>query len=84
MKNSFRNTIRMPLVLIQIRPDILSGLVWFQTVCKKISADDTRRQWNKAKIMTAVDSKFSPALIFEENIFLEKGYLLEAKNSPKN
>ena len=34
--------------------------------------------------MTTVDSKFSPALIFEENLFLAKGYLLEAKNSPKN
>ena len=31
-------------VWIQIRPDILSGLIWIQNVCKKLSADDTSRQ----------------------------------------
>ena len=34
-KNSIRNTISMcQIVWIQIRPDILSGLIWVQTVCK--------------------------------------------------
>ena len=33
-KNCFRNTIRGSKSLNQIRPDFLSGLIWFQTVCK--------------------------------------------------
>ena len=34
-KNSFMNTIRVSNSLdFQIRPDILSGLIWVQTVCK--------------------------------------------------
>ena len=37
-------------VWIQIRPDVLSGLIWFQTVCKKLSADDTRRQRDTNRI----------------------------------
>ena len=28
---------------IQVRSDILSGLIWVQTVCKRLSADDTSR-----------------------------------------
>ena len=34
LKNSFRNTIRVSNSWIQIRPDILSSLIWIQTVCK--------------------------------------------------
>ena len=34
LKNSFRNTIRVSNSLIQIRPDILSGQIWFQNFCK--------------------------------------------------
>ena len=34
LKDSFRNTIIVSNSLIQIRPDILSGLIWVQTVCK--------------------------------------------------
>ena len=33
-KKSFRNTIRVKMVWIQIRPDTLSGLILVQTVCK--------------------------------------------------
>ena len=32
------------IVLIQIRPEKISGLIWFQTVCKRLSADDTSKQ----------------------------------------
>ena len=32
-KHSFRNTIRVSTVWIQIRPDKMSGLIWVQTVC---------------------------------------------------
>ena len=33
-KNSFSNSIRVSISLIQIRPDILPGLIWVQTICK--------------------------------------------------
>ena len=32
------------IVWIQVRPDKMSGLIWVQTVCIGLSADDTRRQ----------------------------------------
>ena len=31
-------------VLIQIRPDVLSGLIWLQNVLQNLSADDTSSQ----------------------------------------
>ena len=31
---SFRNTFRVSTVWIQIKPDVLSGLIWTQTICK--------------------------------------------------
>ena len=34
-------TVRMQAVWIQIRSNALSGLVWLQTVCKGLSAEDT-------------------------------------------
>ena len=33
-KNSFRNMIECQTIWIQNRPDILSGLIWYQTICK--------------------------------------------------
>ena len=36
-KNSFRNIIRVSNRWIQIRSNILTDLVWFQTVCRVIS-----------------------------------------------
>ena len=37
-------TLECQTVWIQIRPDKMSGLTWFQTVCKGYQADDTSRQ----------------------------------------
>ena len=34
MKNSFKNHSECQTVWIQIRPDVASGLIWVQTVCK--------------------------------------------------
>ena len=33
-EKTFRNTIRVSNSLAQIKPDVLSGLIWFQNVCK--------------------------------------------------
>ena len=34
LKKYFRNTIRVATVSIQIRSYVLSGLIWFLTICK--------------------------------------------------
>ena len=50
----FRNTFKMLTVWIQIRPDILSGLIRIQTVCKGY-----QQMTNVATSRQSVDKRFS-------------------------
>ena len=51
------------IVWIQIRPDMLSGLISIQTVSQRFTADDTSRQWDKiAQFQNVTNSK--PSCVF--------------------
>ena len=49
-KKYFRNVINISSSLDSDRADIMSVLIWVQTVCKSLSADDTRGKKLKAKV----------------------------------
>ena len=69
-------------VWIQIRPDILSGLIWFQlTACLKVisrSDDASRQRVNFACFFSSETADF-----FSKSIFLKKifGYTFRVSNS---
>ena len=55
-ENSFRNIIRVSNVWIQVRPDILLGLIWVQTVCKgyqqtTVVSDKEGAQWLSGRVL---------------------------------
>ena len=66
-KNSFRKTctISVPNSCDPDQADVMSGLIWFQAVCKRFSADDTSRLGKELEHIQFLDSNNAMLVRFE-------------------